>query len=91
MGSAEKSPENGEKDTCTEKEEKYERSSLLPTKVPRTSPDNIPESELRSKIHGLQDSFFVWGLWTSFQKAKGYRQAAKANSVYLDESLCLRI
>lgn len=72
LGSAEKSLENGEKDMCTEKEVKYERGALLPTKVPRTSPDNIPESELRSKIHGLHDSFFVWGLWTSFQKAEGY-------------------
>lgn len=69
---------------CTEKEVKYERSSLLPTKVPRTSPDNIPESEVRSKIHGLHDSFFVWGLWTSFQNAEGYGQAAKAYSVYLN-------
>lgn len=72
LGSAEKSLENGEKGMCTQKEVKYERGALLPTKVPRTSPDNIPESELRSKIHGLHDSFFVWGLWTSFQKAEGY-------------------
>lgn len=72
LGSAEKSLENGEKDMCTEKEVKYERGALLPTKVPRTSPDNIPENELRSKSHGLHDSFFVWGLWTSFQKAEGY-------------------
>lgn len=62
---------------CTEKEVKYERGALLPTKVPRTSPDNIPESELRSKIHGLHDSFFCVGsvdflpegrrLWVSCQ------------------------
>lgn len=73
LGSAEKSLENGEKDMCTEKEVKYERGALLPTKVPRTSPDNIPESELRSKIHGLHDRFLcgVCGLPSRRQKVMG--------------------
>lgn len=42
----------------TEREVKYERNSLLPNNVPRTSPGSMPENELRSKIHGLHDSFF---------------------------------
>ena len=42
----------------------------------------MPEDELRGKSHGLYDSFFLWGLWTPFQKAEGYGQAAKANAVY---------
>lgn len=58
----------------TEMEVKYERSSLLPTKnILKTSPGSMPENELRSKIHGLYDGFFLWDLWTSFQNA-GYEQ-----------------
>lgn len=82
LESAERSPKSGKKDMGTEKEVKYERNSLLPNNVPRTSLGRMPENELRSKIHGLYDSFFLWDLWTSFQKAEGYQQAAKINSVY---------
>lgn len=53
----------------TEKEVKRERSSLLPTKVPRTSPGSMPENELRGKTLGLYESFLVWSV-TSFQKQK---------------------
>lgn len=52
---------------------KYERSSLLPTNILKTSPGSMPENELRSKIHGLYDSFFcgVYGLPSGMQVMSG--------------------
>lgn len=61
LESAERSPKSGKKDMGTENEVKYERNSLLPNNVPRTSLGRMPENELRSKIHGLYDSFFFVG------------------------------
>lgn len=84
LGSAVSSSESGKKGKGIEREVKYERNSLLPNNVPRTSPSSMPKNELRSEIHGLHWQLFLWGLWTSFQKAESYRQAAKANSMYLD-------
>lgn len=69
LGSAERSLERGRKDMSTEREVKYERSSLLPTNILKTSPGSMPENELRSKIYGLYDSFFcgVYGLPSRMQ------------------------
>lgn len=59
LGSAERSLERGRKDMSTEREVKYERSSLLPTNILKTSPGSMPENELRSRFMDFMTAFFV--------------------------------
>lgn len=73
LRSAERSPVNGKKDMGLEREVKCEKNSLLPNNVPQKRPGSMPDNELRSKIHGLNDNFFVGvcGLPFRRQKAAG--------------------
>lgn len=57
---------SGKKDMGIEKEVKYERNFLLFNNVFRISLGRMLENELRSKIYGFYDSFFLWDLWIFF-------------------------